>query len=63
MDFFYLFYVRLNIFDSMKLTDAVTDWLMYYSDEKNCDILKIDDDYRMESFPRSPDNKASNILT
>jgi len=29
-----------------------------FSDEKNCDILKIDDDYRMESFPRSPDNKA-----
>ena len=28
------------------------------SDEKDCDILRIEDDYRNELFPRSPDGSA-----
>ena len=29
-----------------------------FSDEKDCDILKIEEDYRTELFPRSTDNAA-----
>ena len=32
------------------------------SDEKDCDLLRIDDDYKNELFPRSPDNGALPIF-
>ena len=32
------------------------------SDEKDCDLLRLDDDYKNELFPRSPDNNALYIF-
>ena len=32
------------------------------SDEKDCDLLRIDPDYKNELFPRSPDNGALPIF-